>query len=84
MAALRVASRRVGATSSASIEPDRSTTSITEARSRGTAKVACGRASATASTAAASAMSAAGRWRRHAGAAPATLATTAAPGWRSA
>ena len=83
-AALWAAARRVGSTSAASIEPDLSVTSITEARSTGTATVACGRANASASAPAAAAIRIAGARRRQAGAAATIPATTPAPGWRTA
>ena len=48
-AALRAAASRVGSTSRASMDPEMSVASITEARESGTETVASGRARATAS-----------------------------------
>ena len=63
-AAFFAAARRVGATSVASIEPDRSVTIITRACSVGTATLACGLASATSSAASATPYPVTAAWRR--------------------
>jgi hypothetical protein len=76
-AAARAASSRLGATSVEVIEPETSVTSRIDARSSGTARVACGFAAATISPASAIASSAIGTWRRQRGATGATLTSSA-------
>ncbi len=66
-AARRAAASRVGSTSRASIEPEMSVVSITDARESGTDTVASGRARATASAVKAIAYSTIGAWRRQPG-----------------
>src|SRR3954454_11654306 len=83
-AALRAASRRVGCTSVACMEPEVSMMSITEARSTGTATVFCGRASAISSAPRAARNSSAGAQRRQAGTVATTAAAVAAAGKRTA
>jgi hypothetical protein len=63
--ALTAASRRVGSTSLARIEPDTSTTSTTVPLSSGTLRRAFGRATAVAAQASASSRKTSGTQRRH-------------------
>ena len=76
------AASRLGCTSTAFIEPEVSVTSITLARSTGTATVASGRASAIAIPASASISSAGGRCLRTRPCLGATAASVAAAGKR--
>ena len=78
------AARRDGWTSVAFIEPDVSVTSITDARSTGTATVASGRASASASAASARQSSAVGMARRQLPPRGATDASVGSAGKRTA
>ena len=74
-AAALAASRRVGSTSVAFIEPDTSMASITVASSRGTATTIDGRARPRTRKATAVRYSTGGRWRRHEGRFGAMLAS---------
>jgi hypothetical protein len=83
VAAALAAVRRSGATSVAFIEPDVSVTSITDARSTGTATVASGRASASTRPASARHSSAGGIARRARPVRAATAASVAVAGKRT-
>ena len=77
LAAVRAATRRVGRTSVACIEPLTSVMSMIDARSTGTATVFCGRAAARMRIASASRKASIGTWLRQRGRCGATEAVIA-------
>ena len=84
LAARSAALSRVGWTSLASIEPERSSTSTTDASRTGTRPVTCGRAIATPSAAIDASASAIGMCRRQSGRVPSAATTVGTAGNRSA
>ena len=83
-AAFSAASRRLGWTSFASIEPERSSTSISDASRTGTRVVTCGRASAIASAETAASIATTGTCRRQSGRVPSAATTVGTAGNRIA